>query len=686
MGIGSWFKRGGSAVANSLPGKAVGAAGSVGKGFMFGFGQAGAGRIVQGMAKQPMMFLLFAMLIDGVFTGIFLDPIAWLFKAVGMDMISNGLYTLQDITTSLVFKGFNINFFTNQILYGGWIGIYNLFHFNFFFLFIIMVMIAHKDRPHPLRAWLMLILIMYLLSAIPFLNSAIGIRWGVELILLILFTIRLSFIETTKEDLIADVFVYWVFYNLYLFGVFNIGIGAVFHFIFFFLFYIAFCLSKEFKEDRVELKWWLIIMILADFFLPAILQNIYPTFPIGTLPFLFFGYLMFKQMYAPSAMTTVWILLVVTYFFFQLPVAEGVFQGIAGERQVDDEEIEERKNMLNIKEWFGNMERWTNESIYKASGQDYYASQVDQNAKEDLGVYIEGFESIASFWKGEEPMLGAVLTAQNFVSEEETVNDINVTLECGIYNKDKLVKSGEIFPRSKFTIQTYDQQNIQCVLPDDLEKGSYEIRLIASFTFETRAYLKKYFVMKSVVDSLRRKGTIRTEADILRLNEITDTEPITKNSVAPVQIKTSGRTPSVIKLDLIDDAKYLFGIKLQNEWKGKIGKIERLDLYFPDPITVSKCSPIEMDDSDPPESFEYDDYLYTGIPHGYSSPRLLNIEKDVEQRCWFSIHPTDVNELMDPGDVTTRYIRMRAVYNYILEEKANLIIKEETNPLTDPLT
>jgi hypothetical protein len=576
------------------------------------------------------------------------------------------------------FSGFDLDFFNSVVRGGDWIGIYNIFHFNIFFLVIIFTYFNLKDgKPHILRVWLGLILVTYLLSAVPILNTYMGMRNVMEFFLLLFVVIQLSFSQDPKwDDLVSTITVLWVMYNLYMFGA--TGGGALLHFVFFILFLIIFGFSKKYKEDRTQIKWWLLIIILFDFFLPDFFARIYPNLPIATLPFLTFGVLLFAQVYEPTWLTSFLIILFVMFYFIKFTAMGEAFQRAIGFRQANDEDFEERKNPFSPRTWSTMIRDWMNQSVYYASGQDYYASQVDENAKKELGVYLKDVQdNPKSFYDYEKAILSATLTAENFASEEELEDKaIDIKLSCEAWKSDKAVAKGRIYPRDDYKIETYDLENIECIFePWQLEKGNHIIKFKASFNFETQAYLKQYFVSKNTIDALRRKDLIKKDEDILTLNKIEDVVPVAKNSVGPVKIESSDKFPSIIKLDASSDVTQLFSIQLKNAWKGKIEQIKNLQLFLPEGISISEGECRFSMLPAPLPSDRYEGYVNYELAETRNN-QLKNIEKELTQSCGLNIRSADIENILQPGDVTTRYFRMITKYIYNLEESVGVSIKE----------
>ncbi len=586
------------------------------------------------------------------------------------------------------FLGFDFTYF-NAIIFGGdWFTLYNVLHFNIFFLILVFALFNLRGRdPHILRVWLSLILILYLLSAIPVLNTYMGIKSGLELLLLLLSAFHLSFYYTTKEDFISTVVLFWVFYNLWMFGIASVGfLSGLAHFLYVVLFYIIFCTGSKYQADRVKIKWWLLIIILFDFFLPQLLANAFPNLPIDALPFLTLGTIFFAQAYEPSTLTVFMIIGFTAFYFFQLASATDQYNLILPGRNVDPDQVENRTEVIKFWKWIPERVReWTDRSVKLGAGHDYYAGQVDENAKKNLGVYLEGLDDNTRLhFDNERIVLDATLTAQNFAAEEEDpfYESLNIEVECSAYKGDEFVLKGKVYPQQVYQIESFDIENLQCIFdPWQLDKGRYTIRFEATFNFKTQSYLKRYFVSEELIDSLRRRQLIQQDIDILKLNKINEIKPKVQNSVGPVQVKASDRIPSVIKIDSSQDRKQLFGIQLFNEWEGDIKRVKDIQLYLPKGIVLDKAEgnvnhctyrmePASILD---PENFaDYTGYKLQDITH----PDLKNIERDIRQTCGLLLEKGQAQNILQPGDVTTRYFRMITEYEYTLKEETAIDIRE----------
>ncbi|MBR9700021.1 hypothetical protein GOV09_06185 [Candidatus Woesearchaeota archaeon] len=579
------------------------------------------------------------------------------------------------------FGGFDLAYFQNAILGQGFIGIYNMFHFNIFFLAVLFAWFNLRGgKPHILRVWLGMILVTYLLSSIPVLFTYLGTKNIFEFFILFFTAIYLSFYQTSMEDFIATIVVMWVFYNLYMFGAID-TLGSRIHFFFFILFYIFFCMGETFKADRVRIKYWLLLLILFDFFMPSFFASAFPGTTMANLPFLTFGFLIFAQVYQPSWLTSVLIIFFVAFYFVSFIRASTAFQDAINQNLVDEEQLQERRNVFKLSYWKSRYYEWMNKSIYYGSGQDYYTSQVDANAKKNLGVYLEDIgKNPLKYFSDQKITLSATLTAENFISDDDEFSFENITVDisCAAYKAGEKVVDGGIWPSGKLIIESYDVQNILCTFKEgELEEGKYEIRFRAKFNFATQAYLKRYFVSKERIGTLRKQRVISKDLDILKINDISDINPITKNSVGPVQIGVSERMPVVIKLDGSQDTKELFNVEMKNAWLGDIAQIKDIEFYLPEGASIDPgtCD-LSMTESAVLDQEFYKGYRYFHLRENTAS--VLQNPKGMRQSCGLLFKVSQKDILLQPGDVTTRYFRMAVSYDYVLSDKHFINIADAT--------
>ena len=586
---------------------------------------------------------------------------------------------VQFVIPSARFAGFDLTFFRQVIMGGDWFTLYSVLNFNIFFLVIVFAIInLAGGKPHVLRVWLSLILVFYLLSAIPLLNTFMGVRSVMQFIFLLTTAVYLSWKKTTKEDFITTVVLMWAFYNIYSFGITQTMEGLI-HFVFFILFYIIFCMGEHFAKDRMQIKGWMLVMILFDFFLPQTLSSMYPGLPIATLPWLTFGVLLFANAYKPYWFPRLLIIVFVSFYFLQLAYAGNLINADLNQRALSDAQIKERGKIFDFQNWKNKIFEWQNRSIYFASG-EYFVGTVDQNSKEKLGVYLEDIDkNIKTFYDNERIVIDATLLAKNFVTaaeRERTAKPIQIKLRCFADGGGNKI-AGKIYPKDSFTVEEFDTENIQCIFePWQLAPESHQIKIEATFTFETQAYLKRYFAAKELVETLRRKQVIETDDDFLRVSKITELVPKAQNSIGPVEIKISSRMPILFTLSSAEDTRELVGIQLSNKWEGKIKKVTGIEMFIPEGIRQDEgtCSPFAMKQV-PLIDADTEGYVRYQL-EAVNNPRLADIKKETEQRCWIVLAASERDKILLPGDVTTRYLYFKANYEYSVDGSVEITVTQ----------
>jgi len=82
-----------------------------------------------------------------------------------------------------------------------------------------------------------------------------------------------------------------------------------------------------------------------------------------------------------------------------------------------------------------------------------------------------------------------------------------------------------------------------------------------------------------------------------------------------------------------------------------------------------------MTDIPLPEPDKFEGYIAYGLTQK-DSPWLRNVDKPLTQTCGLEIKAADVDKILQPEEVTTRYFRMIADYTYIVEEKYKISVDQ----------
>ncbi|MBI4150002.1 hypothetical protein HY488_01210, partial [Candidatus Woesearchaeota archaeon] len=231
--------------------------------------------------------------------------------------------------------------------------------------------------------------------------------------------------------------------------------------------------------------------------------------------------------------------------------------------------------------------------VARAVGEDIYASQVDKNKDEPLGVYLENIQPSSEQYYEDEPVnVWATLKARTLDPDDY----VHVTIACSA-DRGQLSSTlacpvvprvtGDTNPDPassslSFDIFGFEQQDIGCAIPENtLLHGFRTVAFDAEFNFPTDAYLKAYFMETSRLRAMRRENI-----DPLDLYGITDRTPTAIHSNGPIAV---GMITTQPLLGLDENATFRLGISLNNRWEGKIKRIRDVVIKIPESMELYGC-------------------------------------------------------------------------------------------------
>ncbi len=304
-----------------------------------------------------------------------------------------------------------------------------------------------------------------------------------------------------------------------------------------------------------------------------------------------------------------------------------------------------------------------NKRIEIATG-DYYTGQVDQNSKKPIGVFIEKLEAAdPEYYEGQKVVVLADIKA-------ETLKDtIRMSPNCWSDKNRREEIDGMVIP-PKLSVDTYDQRSFDCKFKS-LKAGSRIITASATFSFETNAYLKTYFMDKDKIRSIRNIGN-----NPLDTYKIDDKNPIAIYTNGPVSVGMEVRSALPIGLKPGEVDPLSLGISVGNNWDGKIESLSELKIGLPNGIEIDTSSCSHLFKFDGLED-DYNVYSLDVASERALNPRIFsNIKSHQSLRCYLDVKDEYIDDLLGKTPITIKYFRASAKYDYTIEKEIPLEIKE----------
>lgn len=275
-------------------------------------------------------------------------------------------------------------------------------------------------------------------------------------------------------------------------------------------------------------------------------------------------------------------------------------------------------------------------AIAQATGQKYEGQEEEQR-----GIFLDNFRAIEkNYYTSSEIFLSSKIYARNLVGE------VTVRTECYTVNGKK---RGETFPES-ISMRWDDENTIDCQM-GNLPKGSHEIKMTASFQFETDADIQYYFV-----DSNTRQEMYAA----LKIPE----RAMATYTGGPVEVGL----PSLNQpLRINERADYAFGVSLMNKWpQGKIVRGINYVLETPSGVTLNHCNRKIKASASLPEG-------RTQYTFSVDDAKAKETFDSVSCRMVFA----DKAKLFNNDLVAVRTFNARATYEYVLEQTLTLNIVDD---------
>ncbi|MFH0870797.1 MAG: hypothetical protein V1866_07120 [archaeon] len=213
-------------------------------------------------------------------------------------------------------------------------------------------------------------------------------------------------------------------------------------------------------------------------------------------------------------------------------------------------------------------------NLLNATGISYYTGTVDQNEKAPVGLYISNIRAADKYsYEGYPVIIWADIRGKSFTEP------IIVNPACYIND----VGQGILEP-SSFSFLGEEHDTLSCTF-NDLKKGNHQVKVGASFNFETWAYVTYTFVDNEVRRSLEMQGkNINSELDIPMLPEAIFTN-------GPAMLGMGSMIDQPIGIDPLRNTRDpVLGVTLDNRWTdGQIAKVEGFVIQVPEDFDLVNC-------------------------------------------------------------------------------------------------
>ncbi|MBI4148178.1 hypothetical protein HY490_02710 [Candidatus Woesearchaeota archaeon] len=327
-----------------------------------------------------------------------------------------------------------------------------------------------------------------------------------------------------------------------------------------------------------------------------------------------------------------------------------------------------------------------------ASG-DFAASQIDAEAKRDLGVSLQPLK------KSEERFF-TTAPAAFFTTLKGTALDkpIEIKAECEFQTGSDPPAPAKILSRCAndprqdtfcmLTVEGEESYDIDCTTGEPpaagepvLVPGSHTIRLRAAFGFTARSYLPMYLMEQGKLRDMRRRNLDPLEGFDVK-------SPVATTTKGPVRVGIAvGTQPVGIELAAGKPGPTI-AVTIDNAGAGEVAEVTNVLLFMPKGLTVAQlaggralgepakktCTELRDDPQVKEEAKLCDDKIHNAY---LISPRQRGTEplgSFVTFRAYTQVE--DGNTLLGPAAVTTRNIRVSTTYKYLLKQETVFTVEE----------
>ncbi len=285
-------------------------------------------------------------------------------------------------------------------------------------------------------------------------------------------------------------------------------------------------------------------------------------------------------------------------------------------------------------------------AIAQATGQQYAGQEENQR-----GIFLENLRPIDTlFYTDSNIIVEAKIRAQNIPG---TIQVRNICLVPG-------VRTGNTTP-AVMQLANNDANTIDCDLGTIPKEGSYEVKFISTFTYETDADVTYTFMNRNAYRLLDTDNTGNINAKL----GIQDTALAVYTGGPAALGLPQLHQPIQIDPTNPNEIQYPFGVSLTNMWpRGTIVKGMQYTLQVPDSIELEKCTRDITSES-----------IADGIHTYIFAINDANVRSTFDSvTCRIKVVNTD--QLLGAGVKSEKTFSAKAIYQYSVEESVYVMVQQ----------
>ncbi len=429
---------------------------------------------------------------------------------------------------------------------------------------------------------------------------------------------------------------------------------------------------------------------LASFALPYLIDYASGSIKAFLLPFITLvplwamAYLWFLSGDMSGTKTVVTVAYIILVSLLILPAIEDIAKSLNLDKDIQNLQVQTTVKAFftswldRIKGFFGSLVGSLKDRALKKYNETVnfgaYEATVDKNVAAPLGVNLDNVELTSDkIERGQNIDVVGRITVNSI--GEETDNKIPIDLKCEAQKSGETKNpiAGIITPKDRLELYNLEQEDIECKIAGyQVDVGSYKVKILSSYDFETFSYMITYFVNRLTLRDLRK-----SKLDFFTFYKISDRTPNAKSTNGPIKVSIKLVDPP-IPVDALESSSPLLSVKIDNIASGVIKNLNSLVIGIPQPLTIDPAScnyPFEQVSS-PPGLSDADSYNYYSLSSEAMKRKALESIKTHRFECRMKIDGQNSNQLLNNNPYVVKSIRVAVKYKYETTKEVNVDIKK----------